>query len=209
MANMKEILPKGEYKVSSVGPSENWEFTGNNGTVEMAKDVVQFEGHEAYWVEVNRARKSDALKVGDTLKGHIEQDENEKYKPKFVKEKGAGGGNWGGGGNAKASPGAIWAQNVATASQIVGDFYRAAGKKPKDFDSYLGKVKAVAPMVGKMVDGFVAANPESKPAAPATNSEAGESPAPAAAPAAAPQPSPGATENVKIEDISDEDLGEW
>lgn len=201
MAN-REILPKGEYKVSAAGPSENWDFDGNNGKVEMAKDIVQFEGYEQYWVEVNRARKSEALKVGDTLKGHIEQDEAAKYKPKFIKEKGSGGG-WSGGGGGKASPGAIWAQNVATASQIVGDFYKASGKKPKDFDSYLAKVKAVAPMVGKMVDGFAGSAPKAA-TAPATNNEAGESPAPAPAPAPAPTNS-----NVVVDDISDEDLGDW
>lgn len=201
MANMKELLPKGEYTIKNVGPSRNWEFSGNNGTVKMATDSVQFEGYEQYWVDVNRAQDKPAPTIGEVLKGSVEQDEQAKYAPKFAKEKGGGG--WSGGGGGKASPGAIWAQNVQTATEIVVGFYTASGKKPKTFDEFLGKIKAVAPKVGSMVDEFVGKAPKAE--APDTaSSESGETPAPASAPATA---APKA--DLAVEDISDEELGDW
>lgn len=202
MANMKELLPEGDYVVKVVGPSREWEFTGNNGAVKMATDSIQFEGHEEYWVDVNRAQDKPAPEVGATLKGHIEQDEAGKYPPKFVKQKGGGGG-WSGG-SAKASPGAIQAQNVSTAVTIVNGFYSLMGKKPKDFDAYMAKIEAVAPNVGAMVDRLVGKATPKADDKPATNSEAGESPAPAAAPA-----SKKADDTVVVDDLTDEDLGEW
>lgn len=215
MATMKELLPKGDYEVVTVGPPRNWEFAGNNGTVEMTTDSIQFKGFEQYWIDVNRARKSEPPKAGEILKGHVEQDEAGKYAPKLVKEKAAGGGWQGGGGSAKASPGAIQAQNVTTATAIVIGFYSLTGKKPKDFATFMAKVEAAAPSVGKMVDRLVAAQPAAAPApAAATNSEAGESAAPAttAADLAAKDEKTRAQANAApapVEDISDEDLGDW
>lgn len=198
MAN-KEILPKGDYKVKTVGPSRDWDFQGNNGTVKMATDSIQFEGHEQFWVDVNRAQDKPAPAVGETLNGHIEQDEAGKYPPKF--KKASGGGGWGGNrGGGQASPGAIWSTAMSTAAQIVAGYYAASGTKPKDIKEYFGKVKALAPKVNAAVDELVAANKkeDTKPADTA-GSESGESPAPASVPKA----------DVVIEDISDEDLGDW
>ena len=200
MAQMKEILPAGEYKVKTVGPSRDWDFQGNNGTVKMATDSIQFEGHEQFWVDVNRAQDKPAPAVGETLNGHIEQDEQGKYPPKFKKaNSGGGGGGWRGGGG-QASPGAIWSTAMQTAAVIVAGYYQASGKKPKDFAEYLGKVTGVAPKVNAAVDALVAANKKEEPAKDTATSEAGESPAPAAV--------AGKTD-VVIEDISDEDLGDW
>jgi hypothetical protein len=196
MANMKEILPKGEYKVKTVGPNREWEFNGNK----MVTDSIQFEGHEQYWIDVNRKADSAAPNPGDTLKGHVEQDDAGKYPPKFKKEQ---SGSWaGGGGGGKASPGAIWAQNVETATAIVHSFYSLTGKQPKSFDEYLTKIKAVAPKVGSMVDEFVGKNTPAAETKPDTNNEAGESPAPAAAPA-------DKKADVVIEDLDDTELGDW
>lgn len=197
---MKEILPAGDYKVKTVGPSRDWDFQGNDGTVKMATDSIQFEGHEQYWVDVNRAQDKPAPQVGETLNGHVEQDDAGKYPPKFKKAK-SGGGGWGGNrGGGQASPGAIWSTAMTTAAQIVAGYYAASGTKPKDFAEYLTKVTGVAKKVNAAVDSLVAANkPAEKPADTAT-SEAGESPAPAADKSGA---------DVVIEDISDEDLGDW
>ena len=195
MANMKEILPKGEYKIKTVGPPRNWEY---NGTA-MITDSVQLEGFEQFWIDLNRKAESPVPVPGDTIKGHVEQDEAAKYAPKFKKES-AGGWSGGGGGGGKASPGAIQAQNVTTATAIVSAFYSLTGKKPKDFTAFMAKIETVAPSVGKMVDRLVAAQPAATTTtAPATNHEAGETPAAAPAPKA----------DVAVEDISDEDLGEW
>lgn len=200
MANMKEILPKGEYKIKTVGPPRNWEY---NGTA-MTTDSIQFEGFEQYWVDVNRKSETPAPTVGASLNGHIEQDDQGKYPPKFKKEQ---GGNWGGGrGSAVASPGAIWSTAMATAAQIVAGYYAASGTKPADLKEYFGKIKAIAPKVNAAVDAFVAANKSAAAPADTVTSEAGETPAPAAAPA---QAAPAANKPVVIEDISDDELGEW
>ena len=197
MANMKEILPKGEYKIKTVGPPRNWEY---NGTA-MITDSVQLEGHEQYWVDLNRKADSPVPVPGDTIKGHVEQDEASKYAPKFKKE--SSGWSGGGGGGGKASPGAIWAQNVETATTIVHSFYALTGKKPKTFDDYLLKIKAVAPKVGAMVDEFVGKAPKAEATTDTASSESGESPAPAAATTAKPKA------DLAVEDISDEELGDW
>ena len=194
--SMKEILPKGDYKIKTVGPSRDWEY---NGTA-MKTDSVQFEGHEQYWVDVNRKADSAAPTAGETLKGHIEQDDAGKYPPKFKKES---SGNWSGGsrGGGQASPGAIWSTAVQTAAAVVAGYYAASGTKPKDFNEYFGRVEAVAKKVNTTVDALVAANkPKEEAKADTASSESGESPAPAAA---APKA------DVVIEDISDEDLGDW
>jgi len=198
MANMKEILPKGEYKIKTVGPPRNWEY---NGTA-MTTDSIQFEGHEQYWVDVNRKSESPVPAVGSTLTGHIEQDDQGKYPPKFKKEQ-SGGWSGGGRGPAVASPGAIWSTAMATAAQIVAGYYAASGTKPADLKEYFGKVKAIAPKVNAAVDAFVASNKPAEKPADTVSSEAGETQAPAAAPA------PAANANVVIEDISDDELGEW
>jgi hypothetical protein len=197
MANMKEILPKGEYKIKTVGPPRNWEY---NGTA-MTTDSIQFEGFEQYWVDVNRKSETPAPTVGASLNGHIEQDDQGKYPPKFKKEQ---GGNWGGGrGSAVASPGAIWSTAMATAAQIVAGYYAASGTKPADLKEYFGKIKAIAPKVNAAVDAFVAANKPAEKPADTVSSEAGETQAPAQTQA------PVATDKVVIEDISDDELGEW
>lgn len=200
MATMKEILPKGDYKVKVVGPSRDWDFQGNNGTVRMATDSVQFEGHEQYWVDVNRAQDKPAPTVGETLNGHVEQDDAGKYAPKFKKAS-SGGGGWGGR-SAQASPGAIWSTAMSTAADIVAGYYAVSGTKPKDLKEYFGKVTALAPKVNDAVDKLVAANKktEAKPAADTATSESGESPA---------QNTGTKEADVVIEDISDEDLGDW
>ena len=203
MANMKELVPKGTFKIKTVGPPRNWEY---NGT-QMTTDSIQFEGYEQYWVDVNRKSDSPVPAVGSELEGHIEQDDAGKYPPKFKKAN--AGGNWNGGGRgpAQSSPGAIWATAFATATQIVTGYYQVSGKKPKDINEFFGKIEAVAPKVNGAVDKLVAAHKtEAKPADTAT-SEAGETPTPAPA---APAPAAAApSTDVVIEDISDDDLGEW
>lgn len=199
MAN-KEILPKGDYTVKTVGPSRDWDFQGNNGTVKMATDSIQFEGHEQYWVDVNRAQDKPAPAVGEVLKGHIEQDDAGKYPPKFKKESGGGGGWSGNRGGGQASPGAIWSTAMQTAAQIVAGYYAASGTKPKNIADYLSKVEAIAPKVNAAVDKLVASNKKDEPAKDTATSEAGETATPAASNSGA---------DVVIEDISDEDLGDW
>ena len=198
MAN-KELLPKGDYKVKTVGPSRDWDFQGNNGTVKMATDSIQFEGHEQYWVDVNRAQDKPAPAVGDVLKGHIEQDDAGKYPPKFKKAN-AGGGGWGGNrGGGQASPGAIWSTAMATAAAIVAGYYQASGAKPKDLKEYFTKVELIAPKVNAAVDKLVAANKKEEPAKDTASSESGETQTPAT----------NSGSDVVVEDISDEDLGDW
>lgn len=196
MAQMKEILPKGDYTIKTVGPNREWEFNGNK----MISDTVQLEGHEQYWVDVNRAADKPAPKAGDVLKGHVEQDDAGKFAPKFKKEQ---SGNGWRGGAPQSSPGAIWATAMQTAAVIVAGYYNAAGTKPTDIKDYFNKVKALAPKVNATVDAFVTADKkkvETKPADTAA-SESGESPA---------KEVPAIEDtNVVIEDISDEELGEW
>lgn len=202
MPTMKQLLPEGDYKIKTVGPSREWSFKGNDGEVLMATDSVQLEGHEQYWIDLNRSRSADAPASGATIKGHIEQDEDGKYPPKFVKEKKSGGG-WprGGGGGGQASPGAIWATAVETSVQVVSAYATISGKKPKTIDEFLARVEQIAPKVNAIVDKLVAANkPAEKPAADTATSEAGETPAAAAAPKKA---------DVEIDDIDEEDLGPW
>ena len=200
MANMKELLGKADYIVKTVGPSRDWEFSGDRGTVQMATDSLQLEGHEQYWIDLNRRRDSAAPSVGSMIAGHIEQDEAGKYPPKFVKEK--TGGSWGGGGGGgRTSPGAIWSSAVETASIIVAGYYSASGTKPKNMVEYLGKIELVAPKVNVLIDKLVASNPSKVvDTTDKTESESGESPAPDTKSKEA---------DVIIEDISDEDLGDW
>lgn len=194
----KELLPVADYKVKTVGPSREWSFQSNGSTVQMATDSIQFEGHEQYWVDVNRAADKDAPAVGETLRGHIEQDEAGKYPPKFKKESKGGGGNWGGGGKG-ASAGAIWSSAVETATHVVAAYAELSGKKPKTIDEFLARVEQVAPKVNAIVDRLKDANKteETKPADTAA-SESGESPAQETKKA-----------DVVVEDISDDELGEW
>lgn len=203
MANMTEILPKGEYTVKVVGPSRDWSFKGDKGDVKMATDSIQFEGHEQYWVDVNRAQDKPAPEVGAVLNGSIEQDADGKYPPKFAKER-TGGGWGGGGGGGRTTPGAIWSSAVGIAAQVLAGYYAASETKPKSMAEYLTKLESVAPRVNAIVDKLVAANPAKAPATTdKTESESGESPAPAgSAPAKK-------DADVVIEDISDEDLGDW
>ncbi len=198
----KEILPHGEYVVKVVGPGRSWDFDDkkDGSKIYMQTDSIQFEGHEQYWVDVNRAAKSDAPKVGATMTGKIEQDEAAKYPPKFVKDKKGGG--WSGGGG-QASPGAIWSSAVATASTIVAGYYAASGTKPKNFGEFFQKVEAVAPKVNEMVNKLAGTKVEPEK----VNTEAGET-----AGAAPDKPTAAATPkaDVVISDISDEDLeGNW
>lgn len=200
MANTKEILPNADYKVKTVGPSREWSFDGNNGKVEMTTDSIQFEGHENMWVDVNRARTSDAPKEGDTLTGSIEQDEAGKYPPKFKKER-KGGGGWGGGGGRGASAGAIWSSAVETAVQVVNAYIEISGKKPKSIDEYLARVEQTAPKVNAIVDRLKDANKSSDSddsSKPATESGESESSGSGAKKA-----------DVVVEDIDDEELGSW
>lgn len=197
MANMKELLPKGEYKIKTVGPNREWEYNGNKNIT----DSVQLEGHEQYWIDLNRAADKPAPAVGDTIKGHVEQDEQGKFPPKFKKEYGGGGGNWGGGGGKGASAGAIWSSAVETAATIVAAYAEISGKKPKSMTEFLGQIEKIAPKVNAMVDKLKDANKPAETTTDTAASESGESAAPAAAPAA--------PKADIVEDISDEELGDW
>lgn len=200
---MAEIIPAGEHEIANVGPTREWDFKGDSGAVEMATDSVQFKGYEDYWVDLNRARKADKPKVGDKVSGSASQD-NEKFPPKFTKEKKNGGGWRGGGGGGSATPGQIWGSNVQIAANILAGYYAAKKTEPKDITEYVGKIEKLAPKVNTMVDRLVAANPaktEAKPVDTAA-SESGET--------ASPKPTPTTpAKSVDIQDISDEDLGDW
>lgn len=202
----KTILPEGKYKVAGVGPSKETSFTGDNGLIEFTVTSIQLEGHTEMWVEVNSGKGKPVPAVGDELNGHVEQDEAGKYLPKFKKAKG----NWGGGGGSgKASPGAIWSSAVQTATQLVVGYYTASGKKPKSFDEFLGKVDAVAPKVNAIIDKHVGA-PSAAASSEKSDSEAGVTPGAAPEkPAAAAEPAANPKVDVVIEDISDDDLGDW
>jgi hypothetical protein len=90
---------------------------------------------------------------------------------------------------------------MATAATIVAGYYTASGTKPADLKEYFGKVKAIAPKVNAAVDALVSANKPAEKPADTVSSEAGETQTTAATPAT--------TQPVVIEDISDDELGEW
>lgn len=195
----REVLPEAEYEVAGVGPSKHTSFQGDKGPVEFEVTSVQLKGHEQLWVEVNSASDKPLPKVGDKMEGHVEQDDAGKYLPKFKKARKGGGGNWGGGGG-QASPGAIWSARVQTAADLVTWYYTVTGKKPKDFDEVMSRVKSTAVDVNKIVDELVKVEELTKPAAPAApvNNEAGETVAPVQ-PALTAQP----------DDIDEKELGSW
>lgn len=184
------VHPEGEYTIQQVGPNREVSFQKDGNTVSYQEYQVQFEGIPD-WIKVNVGSDKPAPKAGETLKGHIE--DTGKYGFKFVKEK---SGNWGGGGGGKATPGAQWSSAYDTAAKVVSGYFQASGKKPKSIKDYLDKVKGVAPIIKDMVDRSAEADKlvqkdeksETTPEKPAE---------------------PAKPDNVEIEDIDDEALGDW
>ncbi len=186
MADNEIKHPEGDYTIQQVGPSREWDFSGQGGKVVMKTYSVQLEGI-ADWVDLNQKADTDAPTVGEIVKGHVE--DAGKYGLKFVKAKKAG--SWSGGG--KSSPGAIWSAAYSTAVDIVNGFYQASGSKPKDFEEFLSKIDAVAPIVRQKVDALAGTSTEKKEES--VDTEAGESPV--------------KDNGVVTTDVSDKELGKW
>lgn len=186
------VHPEKEYKIAQVGPTRDWDFTGNDGQkIAMRTYSIQVEG-VADWVDLNTKSDGDAPTVGETLEGHIE--DGGKYGYKFVKKK--KGGNWSGGSKGY-SAGAAWSAAFETSATITAAYYAASGSKPKDFDEFFGRVEAVAKKVKDTVDALAKASaPAESTEAPKTESESGESPAPA-------------DEPIQLDTISEDALGKW
>ena len=184
------VHPEAEYKIAQVGPTRDWDFTGNDGAkIAMRTYSIQFEG-VADWVDLNTKSDGDAPKVGETLEGHIE--DGGKYGYKFVKKK--KGGSWGGSKGNMA--GAAWSAALGTASTLVQGYFVTTGSKPKSFDEYFARVEAVAKKVKETVDALAKATPAESAETPKTESESGESPAPANQP-------------IQLDTISEDELGKW
>lgn len=182
----------GDYTVAQVGPDKSWEFNGDNGQkIAMKTYSVQFEGI-ADWVDHNVKADGDAPKVGEVLRGHVE--DTGKFGLRFKKES-KGGGNWSGGGKGGYTPGAAWSAAFEVASTIVTGYFTIADKKPKNIKEFLGKIEEVAVIVKGKVDGLAASDTKKDEPKP-TESESGESPAPA-------------DNGVEIEDVSEDELGSW
>lgn len=191
MADNKIVHELKDYKIAQVGPDREWDFNGNDGqTVYMKTFSIQLEGI-ADWVDLNIAAKSDAPKVGEEVRGHVE--DAGKYGLKFVKEKKQGGG-WQGGGKG-AGLGAQWSAAFETASVIVAGYLQASDKKPKDIADFVSKVEQVAKVVKGKVDALANAAKKDEPVK--SESESGESPT---APA---------DNGVEIDDVDESELGKW
>ena len=146
MADIK--YPEAKYKVTTIGPSEEFSFDGNDGNkVTLKKYSLQLEG-VAEWVTLSQKPDAPAPAVGEEIEGHIE--DTGKYGYKFTKKRSGGG--WSGGG--KSSPGAAWANAAETASVLVIGYYQVTGTKPENPQEMLDRVKQLAPSVKAMVDEF-------------------------------------------------------
>jgi len=180
------VHPEADYKIAQVGPTRDWDFTADSGKIAMRTYSIQLEG-VADWVDYNIKADSEAPKIGETIKGHVE--DGGKYGFKFVKVKGGGGFGGRGGGY---SAGAAWSAAFSTSASITAAYFAASGTKPKSFEEFFGRVEAVAKKVKESVDALA------KTAAPApattepqkSESESGESP-------------------VVVDDISEDELGSW
>ena len=185
------VHPEAEYKVAQVGPTRDWDFTGNDGQkIAMRTFSIQVEG-VADWVDFNTKSDGDAPRVGEVLEGHIE--DGGKYGYKFVKKK--KGGNWSGGGGKGYSAGAAWSAAFETSATITAAYYAASGSKPKDFDEFFARVELVAKRVKDTVDALAKAAAPAETETPKTQSESGESPS--------------ADTPIQLDTISDAELGKW
>lgn len=147
MAEPKTILhPEAAYKISAVGPVNDWSFNGDSGPISMKGYSIQVEG-VADWSTLNQAATTDAPKVGDTVEGHIE--DGGKFGLKFVKKKKQGGG-WSGGG--KSSPGAQWSAAYQTAATLLQAYAAAGTLKVKDIGDLLEKTAELAAVIKAKVD---------------------------------------------------------
>jgi hypothetical protein len=191
MADNAVIHPEGNYKVQSVGPVESYDFNQNGKTVAMRKFSLQFEGIPD-WINLNQVATTAEPKVGDSLEGHIE--DTGKYGYKFVKKRSGGFG----GGGGQASPGAIYSAAFATAAEIVAAWLPLAPQKPKELKEVFKMVEAVAVKVKESVDKLAGSEPQ-KPAAPA----------PAAPSGSTENPTDPQNEPIQLNDIKDDDLGNW
>lgn len=161
------------YKIAQVGPQSPFSFPDKKtgATVNMIGYDVQFEGM-ADWVKINQMAETAAPKQGDELEGSVE--DNGKYGLKFVKKRKGGGFGYGGG---AATPGAQWSAAFETAARIVAGY---GGTKAKTIEEYLGRVEKVAKLVKERVDALAQAEaPKQETIATKSESESGESPAPA------------------------------
>lgn len=183
------VHPEQKYKIAQIGPTRDWDFKTDNGTIAMRTFSIQLEGI-ADWVDYNVKSDSPAPKVGDEIEGHVE--DAGKFGYKFTKKRNS---NWSGGG--KSSIGAQWSAAYDTAANIIGQYYAVSGKKPKSIDEFLKKVDAVAPKVKEMVDnraGTAKTEEKKTDETPKTTSESGESPAP---------------QNVEDDTINEDELNDF
>lgn len=186
----------GEYTIQNVGPDREVSFEKDGKKVSYKEFQVQFEGI-ADWVKLNVGNDKPAPKAGETLKGHIE--DTGKYGFKFVKERSGGG--WGGSGGGQATPGAQWSAAYQTAAVVLGAYFQVSGTKPKDIKEFLGKLDQIAPVVKGMVDKRAGSNTEKK-----EEDKGDEKPAPKPAES---KPADKGDEPVNLDQITDEELGDW
>lgn len=195
MADIKH--PEGEYTVEQVGPSRPYSFDDKNNPgqkVDMVGYSIKFKDIPD-WVDLSVLASAEAPTEGIVLEGHIE--DAGQYGLKFKKKR--KGGFFGGGGGKGSSIGAQWSAAYDVASRVVAGYFAASGTKPKSIKDYVSKVDEVAPTIKGLVDARVKSD---KPAETKddTNSEAGES---------KPEPSAGAKKDVVIEDVDENELGDW
>lgn len=188
------VHPESNYKIQQVGPDRDFSFDGNDGNkVTLTEYQLQFEGIPD-WVKFNVQKGADAPKVGEEIEGHIE--DTGKFGLKFVKKRKGGYGGFGGGKG--SSLGAQWSAAYETAAVVLGSYFSISEKKPKSIKEYVEKLDELAPTIKKMVDeraGTAQAKQDEEDNK--TQSESGESPAPAE------------KKDVVIEDIDEDELGKW
>jgi hypothetical protein len=183
------VHPEAQYRVQTVGKATPVNM--KDGGKLLSYDI-QLEGIPD-WVSILQAETTPAPKKDDTLEGHVE--DGGKYGLKFKKKRTGG---FGGGGGGQASPGAIWSAAFATAAHIMAGYVATLpeDKRPKRIDEYFERVEQIAVNVKAAVERRAGETPAAPPTPP---------PAPAA-PAAA---KPADNTNVEIEDLGQQDLGEW
>lgn len=197
MAEGDVLHAERKYKIEQVGPHRDWSFndkkTGDQ--VDMRTFSIQVDGVPD-WVDLNvKPEGSPKEQTEKLLNSEVEGKvvDAGKYGLKFEKARKGGGGGRGYG------PGAEWANAVETATSVVSAYAQATGAKFKSMDEFLARIKQVAPVIKKMVDDFAGkAAAADKPAEDKTNTEAGESPA-----------TKDGEKDIVIEDIDDDELGQW
>ena len=189
MADKKIVHPEGKYKIAQVGPTRDWDFNSDSGKIAMKTYSIQLEGI-ADWVDFNQKADVDAPTVGQEIEGHVE--DAGQYGLKFQKKRGSGG-FFGGKGS---SAGAQWSAAFTTAATLLQAYAAAGGLKVKNIGDLVEKTEQLAVSIKAKVDAHAGAPKKEEESTQKTESESGESPAPA-------------DNGVVIDDVSDEDLGKW